>query len=334
MSSRRSALVGAIALVAVSLTSAAATAAATAAAGPHAAQAPLPPQLTYQVVDDSYPGVVKILVIDTSGRNVTGQLGVGTPQPTVEERHIAVTVKYPKRKDGTPRDRAFPVVVEGGYRNGDRNIGCYDKPFGEKIVVCVGFHSAEGSSPNHFDSPNDPGDVSRVLDLIETRPGIFGVMDLDHIVYVGGSRGAIAGLYFVHPTGHDPRIRAVAGSAGFAPYWIPAFSDRANWDAGPRILMTNGTADQVITYELAKKTYANAGGSGRLRLLTVLGADHSMGGSCAAVSEYQGRWVRWQLGLEDKPSRAAVKASTCGVFGPVEGGTTGDGAAGAFKPTS
>lgn len=174
---------------------------------------------------------------------------------------------------------------------------------------------------NGPDVPNFPGDVSAVLDVILAAPEIFGMVDLDHVVYQGGSITGITGLWFVHPLAQDNRVTAILATSSTGPYWIPAFDERANWDYGPQILMVNGTEATAIPNELARTIFESAGGAANLRLLTVIGVRHEdpyLG--CGAANRYAAAWLDHELTGAAPPNDDLVDSSGCSVFGPVEGG--------------
>lgn len=287
----------------------------------------LPDDLSVKIVERR-PGVVRFVVSDTSGRDVTN----GAAGPTPSTRTIAVTALFPPGPDGGPGPARLPVLVLGGYRWGETARDCLVERGGRRIVVCIGFAQAdEWGIVNHADISNDPGDVSRVLDLLTAQPDLAGKMKTRRIVYSGSSRGGLAGFQMVHPATRDTRIRAVVAWTAFAPYWVPEFSRPRTWAAAPKVLMVNGLRDDIITYELARKTFQNAGGSPKLQLVSVPEMAH-FPNPCPAVDTYVSAWTAWQLGLAGRPAARTIDRSTCAQFGVMKGGTTGDGAAGVFVP--
>jgi hypothetical protein len=245
---------------------------------------------------------------------------------------VYVKVQYPRDANGRPVGGPYPMLISGGYRTGDQPE-CRLNNSSPAVQLCIGFPNMPvGPGRDFKDIPNHPSDITAVLDIVLANPELFGAVDQQRIVYQGISMGAISGLLLVHPTEGDPRIRAVYSSLGFAPYWIPEFGERATWDAGPEVLMINGTADTTITYELATKTFVRAGGSPKLTLISAIGADHGSGWSCPASGAYVSAWLSAQLYGSAMPSTSSLTGSACAVVGVVPGGTTGDGAAAGFKP--
>ena len=245
---------------------------------------------------------------------------------------VYVKVQYPRDANGRPVGGPYPMLISGGYRSGDQLLDCRLSNSTTTVQLCIGFPNMNQASFNFNDIPNHPSDITAVLDIVLANPDQFGAVDQQRIVYQGISMGGISGLLLVHPTDRDPRIRAVISYKGFAPYWIPEFGERATWDAGPEVLMINGTADTTITYELATKTFVRAGGSPKLTLISAIGADHGGGWSCAASGAYVSAWLSAQLYGSAMPTTSSLTGSACAVVGVVPGGTTGDGAAAGFKP--
>lgn len=291
----------------------------------------LPTGVRYRILERR-PGAVQLVVTDRSGRNIATEFP-GGDLPTEPKRTIAVTVLFPPGSDGRPLpDTTWPVMIFGGYRAGTLVRDCPPEGAPDAVFVCIGFHLADDAGRvEHRDIPNDPGDISAVLDVLAARPGIAGTLRMHDIVYRGASRGGMAGLFLVHPLLRDPRITAIVAELAFAPEWVPAFSQRATWDSGPSVLMINGLKDDRITYELAKKTVRNASGSKRLTFISVPEMGHGFG-QCNAVQGYSSQWAWWKLGLEPKPRARSVERSGCGHFGILPGGTTGDGGAAVFRP--
>ena len=293
--------------------------------------------IRWSITDSPETGVLTMVVADSSGRNIT--LDPSTEPSTnvaitMAMRSIYVKMRLPLGADGSPDlVTAHPLILQGMPREGPEPVNCLlERP--DVITVCIGFPQLDQrGSMNYADAANQPGDVSRVLDVILDNPDTFGIVDDHHIVYTGGSIGGITGLWFVHPLAHDPRLTAIAVTASFAPYWIPAFGDPANWDFGPQILMVNGSEDTTITYELARKTVEAAGGAKQLTIVTVIGADHGAPfGNCGTASAFYAAWMEAALTGSPAPSPDAVTTSGCSVLGLIDGGTSGPGSAAPFIP--
>lgn len=288
--------------------------------------------LSYEIVDRE-PDFVRFHIIDSSGRNLSGDPAFplqGTFPPAAVRRYVGEVV-WPA---GADRSEPQPLVVRGGYRQGlEDAAGCEPNSTVRTMELCVGFFSAD-RAPQILDLPNLPGDISRALDIVLGKPDLFGAIDTDHIAYSGSSLGGLAGFMLVHPRLADDRIRALDLRRAIAPTWIPAFKDPATWAAAPPIHLTVGSGDQVITYELVRRTVEAVGGSSTFSLVTDVDAGHD-GSYCRASDRYATRWVRWQVGAAKQPGakiRRSVERSACAEFGLVPGGSTGTGQAGQFIP--
>lgn len=294
--------------------------------------------LSYEVLE-SDATAMRILVIDRSGRNASGPpFASAVPAPDVAERRYPVQIRWPQGVGKpTVADRRSLLVI-GMYRRGlemDRGCEIRDVPY---MVVCVGFFLGDNAGQVDFaDSVNMPGDVSRALDVIFSSPLRFGAIDPAHVLYSGYSLGGVVGFYLVHPILRDQRITAFSVGGAMASPWMSTFREESTWRGAPPILMSNGTADEVIPYELARRTYRAARPSApKITLLTLIGAGHSgVGVPCRIADEYRTVWEAWRLGAGPRPSRvlrAQVAQSECARLGVVAGGTTGYGAADPYVP--
>jgi hypothetical protein len=301
-------------------------------------QVPGVEDLSYEVLESS-PGCVRLVVIDRSGRNLTGRKALMVArQPTVAERRYPVQVNFPVDSDGRPLPGPTPAGVFGGYRRG-LEIGrtCAEGAVSQ-IDIDVGFYFAESGSPNFFDTVNMPGDVSRALDVVMSAPERFGAIDPDHLLYGGGSLGGIVGFLFVHPLLRDERITAMKLSNAATQFWLPAFARKKVWQQAPPILMENVTGDDTVTYELARRTYRLARTSKRVTLMTTIGGSHDTGPGgvpCPPREDYVRAWLGFHFGSGPRPSsglREAVQSSNCARLGLVAGGRTDFGAFTPFIP--
>lgn len=300
--------------------------------------APSGETVTWEITGQPTPGEFQVVVVDSSGRNLGLDPSTGPSAQipeTLPTRTLYVHISAPLSSDGTfDPTTPHPLIISGGPRDGSSPLPC---PFegSDAVIVCVGLPMLDIANMNYSDTVNQPGDISRVLDVILTNPDTFGIIDPQHIVYIGGSISGITGLWFLHPLNQDRRITAILASVSFASFWVDAFNDPANWDYGPQILMVNGTEDTTITYELVRRTMEAAAGSTNLTLLTVIGGTHEDPNSgCGAAGQYVQAWVAHQLSDEPAPDEAIISSSGCSTFGLVDGGTTGLGAAAAFVPAS
>jgi hypothetical protein len=293
--------------------------------------------LDWAVYETLSPGVVKLRLVDTSGRNLTLDESAGPmvqAAGTANPRIFFALVSFPHDDSGSPlTDGPVPLLATGMPRDGTEPLNCLlDRT--DVIQVCVGFALLDQRrNPTYFDTANQPGDVSKVLDVGFANPDVFGAVDTDHVVYSGGSIGGITGTWFIHPKARDERITAMLLSSSFAPYWVPAFRDPANWEAGPSILFVNGTEDTILPYALVRDSMGAIGGAANVTLLSVIGGGHdATTDSCPPANQFVGAWLDWQLYGGPEPARDAITSSTCAAFGLVTGGTGGLGSAAPYIP--
>lgn len=282
-------------------------------------------------VTERQPGVVYFEVTDTSGRNLT--LDAPFPAPTLDPRIIYVKALHPAGSDGLPNPTApANLNLTGTYRDGREPDGCNPPSSDDWVNVCVGFPLMGRDTPGDIgfrDIANHAVDISRVLDVILRDSSLVGVVDTSHVSYSGVSMGAISGFFLVHPDSFDPRIASMDLTIGFAPYWNAQFSDPANWNRGPKIMMRNSMDDTIITYELAQRTFNNAQ-SDKVTLISYFGGGHSTP-YCEAAQRYFDQWQDHVRG-GPAPDPGVFAGSNCAALGVQPGGTTGDGAAAALAP--
>lgn len=261
-------------------------------------------------------------VTDTSGRNLTA--GLGLPAPTPPVRTVYAKAFYPAGPNGQPIPQAAQeMLLSGHYRMGAEPSGC--ESCGGNIRVCIGFPLTDNNGITsqgnpQLDIPNHAVDISQVLSVVLADPTLVGGVDLTKIWYSGDSLGGISGLYLVHPQSRD----------GFAPPWVAEFSNPANWNTGPKVLVQNTMTDPVITYELARLTVQNAASS-NLTLITYFDGGHQIP-PCDAASRYAEQWVQHTVRGGPPPDTGVLAGSTCAALGVQPGGTTGWGAAEPFRP--
>jgi len=281
--------------------------------------------LVSYVERDPELGQVRFRVTDSSARNASSL-------PPLLQRTILVKATYPVGPDNQVPSVKTAVRVEGSYHDG-MNPTCSTIPSSDTIFVCIGFPRMNSASHTQYaDIPNHPGDVSAVLDVIIANQLLVGAVDTERIWYEGNSMGAISGLYFSHPDHYDSRIRAVVAIAGFAPDWVPGFSQRESWDAGPAVLMINTMTDSTIPYELARRTVELSQKSPKLQLLTVFNGEHDLSIPCPERDRYHQDWIRHQIDIAPAPTDKSLASSKCAGLGVRRGGTEGYGAASALRP--
>lgn len=297
--------------------------------------------LSYEVLESS-PGWLHLVAIDRSGRNMTVKKALAsTPEPTIRERRFPVQIAFPTTDDGLPLSGPTPMLVGGGYRRGMDSGGPPRDPNRRPndIEVYIGFFKADyETGVDVRDLLNMPGDVSRGLDVVFAVQDRIGTIDPGKVLYQGSSLPGITGFLFVHPLLREPRITAMRLHAATQIFWIPAFRRERIWRQAPPILMENGTADEVIPYNLARRTFKLARSSKQVTLLTTVGADHEGGVDgidCPPRVAYSRAWVesRWKgEGTLSASLRRAVQKSTCSRIGLVKGGSQGFGSLDPFVP--
>lgn len=172
-------------------------------------------------------------------------------------RTIRATVMIPEGQG------SFPLAVLGhGLGNTRWTVHETAKGYPPRgyIVVAPTFPAVAPMHPSHRtvpDLPNQPGDVSFLIDEILTMsetPGdpLYGKVDRERIGYEGVSGGAITGLLFFNECCADDRIDAV--SAGMGYFLPPAFAGgkyRLRRTPAPALFMANNVNDQLIPFAQA-----------------------------------------------------------------------------------
>jgi hypothetical protein len=261
--------------------------------------------------DDS---VVKFVVTDRSGRNF-GSAPVQNPR----------TIYVKSLLSAAPTtDRPVRVHMVGNYRNGSDPLVCGPIPRPGWVTVCVGFPLMQFGDSDFRDIPNHPVDVSTVLDVLEADSALVGNVDTAEVHYSGTSMPAISGTLFVSPRSSDGRITTMLLNVGFAPYWAPGMRIKANWDAGPQILMTNALNDAVISNEVARNTMIAAGGSRNVEMIVMTNGTHSNSvANCNQASVWIDQWLDHYVYKLGAAPRSTDHANACWKYGPQPGGTSG-----------
>ncbi len=271
-------------------------------------------------VTASSAGRKELVFVDSSGRNRARSL------PALASRAVYVRVNYPTASNGAPRtDRAWPMHIIGTYRNGPTPT-CHEWNPTDRIVVCIGFPLMDHQSGvNWADIANHNQDVGIVLDALLGDANLAGKVDANRIVYSGASMGGVTGLGFATPEGHDPRIRAVASTVGFALWAIPELAPTSPWaPSAPAMLMVNAHDDPSITYQLARRTFEHAP-AGKVTFVTIREGNGGHSPNCAAADHYVGQWLNHHMFDTPLPSNSLLTG--CAVAGLLPGGSTGFGLA-------
>ncbi len=200
-----------------------------------------------------------------------------------DERTLPTMVWYPDvAPSEVPPPSGFPIVM---YSHGFASTRKENTDLAEHlashgfVVVASTFPSSNlyaAGGPNEQDAPNQPGDVSFVLDAVlalGATPGhtLEGRLDESRIAAVGLSMGGLTTLLVTyHPSLRDPRIDVAVAIAPPAALFGTAFY--RNSDAP--VLVMHGTIDAIITYEPHAPTFL-AQAEPPAALLAVEGATHT-----------------------------------------------------------
>jgi dienelactone hydrolase len=204
----------------------------------------------------------------------TRPYGVGSTSVRVVrgDRVLPTTVLYPSRADrsgvGVPRACGrFPLVVAGHGSGGTGGSAATIHRF----LAEQGYVVAAPTFPARFDPAASARDVSRVVTVMLRRDrrssGILGdLLRRTRIGYTGTSMGGFVGFALYRSCCLDRRIDAVIPKLAYAP------GSGYAWRRGAPLLMINGTADELIPYRQAVRTYEAA--RRPKGLVSLRGVDH------------------------------------------------------------
>lgn len=205
---------------------------------------------------------------------------VGTTTVTVRSRgnELTTTVAYPATSDGVdaePVCRASRLVVAGHGAQGDGAAAARLHQFlvqAGYVVAAPTFPQAAGGG---FDFAGNATDVSRTITKVRRLSAgdglLAGRVKKKRVGYIGTSMGGIIGLQLVDEDGRDKRIKAVVAKAG-------RFYGTVEGKGGPGLLMINGNADTVISYDAARQNYREANRPKGFITLDGIGHDLNTGG--------------------------------------------------------
>lgn len=227
---------------------------------------------------------------------------VGTTTVTVRSRgnELTTTVAYPAASDGVdaePVCRASRLVVAGHGAQGDGAAAARLHQFlvqAGYVVAAPTFPSSAGG----FDFDGYTTDVSRTITKVRRLGAadaglLSGRVKKRKVGYIGTSMGAIIGLHLVDEDGRDERIRAVVAKAG------RFYGGTLEGDGGPAVLMVNGDADTVISYDEAKKAYRDAKRPKGFITLDGVGHDLNTGGDQILSEAPLGFFARFLKGRKN-----------------------------------
>jgi hypothetical protein len=194
---------------------------------------------------------------------------------TARDRHLPTTVTYPASGSGpgaTPACGIFPLIIAG---HGSQGTGASAASL-HAFLTQSGYVLAAPTFPSGFDFRAMTGDVHFVVTKVvaeSTGSGtpLDGLIDRKHVGYIGTSMGGMIGLALYQSCCLDRRIDAVISKIGMAP------GGEYDWRAGPPLLMINGDADQIISYDAALDAYRDARRPKGMITLAGIGHDLNVG---------------------------------------------------------
>ena len=248
---------------------------------------PTGPQLT----DYSKPGPYTVGIYELTLSDIERPIEATAEHPAAPQRTLATRVYYPASAQplfGLPAPLAsgapFPMLMYShGYssnRDESTSAGAHAASHGY-LVVAPNFPLtsllANGGAPDTKDIPNQPGDISFLIDqmlMFSEDPGhlFAGAVDAERIGALGVSAGGLTTLLVsLHATYHDPRVRAAIPVAPLA-----SFFERPFYHATRSIplLLVHGDMDAFLDYgNNGRRAFDRA--SPHARLITVEKGSHA-----------------------------------------------------------
>ncbi|WP_243058862.1 hypothetical protein [Nocardioides sp. SR21] len=208
---------------------------------------------------------------------------------------LQITVAYPATSNGEnakPVCRASHLVVAGHGSGGDGPSAARLHTY----LVQQGYVVAAPTFASGYDFGGYTEDVSRTITKVKrssrTGGGVLAgrVKDKAEVGYIGTSMGGILGLALVDRDGRDKRIGAVVSKAG------TAMGGSFQGAGGPPLLMINGNADTVISYDDARQSYRRVARPKGFITLDRVGHDLNTGGDPILVESSAGFFDRYLRG--------------------------------------
>lgn len=223
-------------------------------------------EATPQRTDYSQRGPHMVGVMELMLNDASRPIEANEHHAAAASRQLFTRIYYPAKAMGNVFQAAaladggpFPLLM---YSHGYSSNVDEAKVAGEHaashgyIVVAANFPLsslfANDGSPDVTDIPNQPRDVSflidRVLEFSEQSGHLLqGAVDAERIGALGVSAGGLTTLLVsLHATDHDPRIRAAMPVAPLASFLTPAFYEETR---SIPLLFVHGTLDAFIDYE-------------------------------------------------------------------------------------
>jgi dienelactone hydrolase len=214
-------------------------------------------------------GTLELALVDPSRPTVSRGTTISST------RSLPTVVAYPTGSGGP-----WPLVVFAhGFRLGPKGYSRLVATLVAEgyVVAAPSFPLADeervGASVDRGDLPNQPGDLSFVIDQVlgaasDPSSPLAGRVDGSRIGAVGHSDGADTVLDLGYTAGRaDPRVRAIVA---LSPDAVVAAGTGVG--AGTPLLLEHGDADDVVPYAESRSVFANV--PARRYFLTLLGAGH------------------------------------------------------------
>lgn len=256
-------------------------------------------------------------------------------------RTLVTGVWYPAASAGAGSVAAsggpFPIVMysHGFTTNQNENVALFELLASNGyVVVSTRFPLTNGQAPGgptELDLPNQPADVSFVLDQVIALGAtaghpLQGAVDGSRVGAVGFSVGALTTLLATfHKDLRDPRIDAAVVLGPPASMFAPSFYDTTDTP----LLALHGDADAVFAYD-PHATTLRANARSPMALLTLARGTHT--GFTTAGLIFEG-----QPGYEHVDVLSCGTLATFGYTAPLAidyAALLGGAAAGVFDPTS
>ncbi len=221
---------------------------------------------------------------------------VGTTTVTVRSRGrtLSTTVSYPAASSGNGARAAcgkFPLVV---VAHGSQGTGASAAAL-HAYLARSGYVLASPSFSSGLDIDGMARDVGPVISRVRalSRHGnvpFAGRVRRGKVGFIGTSMGAMIGFSLFKRCCDDRRIHAVIGKLG------TAVTSGQRWGAGPPLLMINGTADDIVEYSDALRTYRHAKRPKGLIALAGIGHDLLTGNDPILTESTLGFFARYLRG--------------------------------------
>jgi fermentation-respiration switch protein FrsA (DUF1100 family) len=205
--------------------------------------------------------------------------GVGSTALRIRrgDRVLQTTILYPAARatsgSGAPRACGRFALVVAGHGSGASGGSAATI---HRFLAEQGYVVAAPTFPSRYDMTAYALDVKRVITVMLRRDrassGVLeNVLRRKRVGYIGTSMGGFVGFGLYRSCCLDRRIDAVIPKLAYAP------GSGFAWKRGAPLLMMNGTADDLIPYREAVRTYEGARRPKGLLTLKGVGHDFNTG---------------------------------------------------------